>query len=73
MPEALLNVLTILLKGFGKSLPALLAFLAGRDKSKAKIISNSVNDRQAGDAVAVIVNRSIRKKGVAGHVRNSNI
>ena len=58
---------------FAKALPFLVAFKAGSKKTEAKVISNAVEERQAGDKAANETKKKIRKSGVAEHVRKNKI
>lgn len=73
MPPALLKIISTLLSGLTRALPFLAAFKVGEKKVEAEVIENSVKEQKKGDKAVKKVKKSVRKKGVADHVRNNKI
>lgn len=73
MSQTLLNVLGIVVKGLVKAFPFLAAFFAGKKDVESKVVEASVEERQEGDIAANEAKQSVRKKGVAEHVRKNKI
>lgn len=73
MPPAVLKIFSTLLGGLMKALPFLAAFKVSEKKVEAEVIENSVKEQKKGDEAVKKVKTSVRKTGVADHVRNNKI